>query len=747
MIVLVIKNPETYFANTQFYCTSENIKTEIYNDIQSGTFNPDAYQSIEKIQYDTDDYRQRRVGLYNEIQNYVYKGLPLRELFQWEGINLLQFISDHFFTSYTGLIDSLAHLAEVFKILQETKLFSDLHFIGHINESEQELLNKIKCLLTVPVSLTVLKEPVVQYNRKSNVSQQDIMNVLSSYPQPDEQLKGKVLLFTNPRNQRVDSSGRAFEVFYEGLSGFFNEIGEEPCRLIRDGFEHRLSDELSSEGVKGYIDQQMNTYSYLGFPLFSLHFATGNEFPDFKKYLNTYLELVKELVKLPDFIKLFDWGQLNLLVAVPNLWINLFTSGLVAVVPTLVRMQRLISFIQPKAVFCTVEYDWLARAVIVAAQQRNIPTFGLQHGKIFNSSDVYYYNNTSYDNTLKHTVPRYTMVWGDYFKQLLTTRNDYPNESVVNAGCDWRLFNVDEGFNEYKVWPDTEKKRLLFLPSLEYPVLLLNKIVELFPSSTWQILIKPHQADKEYDAAHNFFSAHGYSIMVEKSVLHECIKSSDLVLTALSSSVVQEVLFHKKRLITFKLNNLDHDEYSGMQTFLPDILALKSIDTTILDDKPWEFQEIRIMLDNAGYGNVNKDTFTQQMVTLWETIFPDDANERSVKTVSKDFNEQLNYMKSLVMDVPQGDMCVDQFNADTFSGELAQAIVLYNDRRFDESIDAVLSVLREKPDVWSGYFVLAQSFYQKGFPEKSIQILEGLIEECPEYYEAKDMLVSLRGLE
>ncbi len=745
MLVIVIKNPETYYANTQFFVAPTECEKEVCERIQSNSFNPSDFPNVEKIQFDTDEYRERRVQLYNGLQNFQYQGQPLRELFQWNGINLLQFISDHFFTSHTGLIDSLAHLIEVINIVKKTQSYSDLHFIGHLNENEQHVLEKYKSLTNVAIRTTFIKEPQSIHNTRSPLSQNDIFQTLLLFPKPDQSLCGKVLLFTNPRNQRIDSNGRAYEVFYEGFNDFFNQIGESPCRLIRDGFENRLDNNDSEDAVKKYIAQQMGEYSHLGFPLFSLHFASNNEFPDAEKYLGNFLTLVKKLVQLPEFITLFDWGELNLLAALPGLWVNLFTHGLVGVVPSLVRMRRLVAEIKPKAVFCTFENDWLARAIIVAAQQEGIPTFGLQHGKIFSASDIYYYNNTSYTNALKHTIPRFTFVWGEYFKNILTRKNDYPSESVVNVGCDWRVFNLDSGFNDHNIWLDLQKKRLLLLTGLESPEGLLSKIHSVFPPNEWQVLIKPHPADKEYRSACDYLKEKGYTVNVEYSVLHECIKSSDVVISPINSSVVQEVLFHKRPLVTFKLNNLDLAEYREMQSYIPDIESLESFELEQYAN-PWGISECKSLLDNAGYGSVSQRSFTEQLIELWGELFPN-SNQLNTGIVDKSaFYSQLQHMKDAIVDTRDNiKIAQTVINEELFSPDLKEAINLFNLKKYQESIATLLNAVREVPNFWEAYLLLSHNFYKQGYPDKAIEVLKELLKSQPEYTAAQYLLREIEG--
>ena len=205
---------------------------------------------------------------------------------------------------------------------------------------------------------------------------------------------------------------------------------------------------------------------------------------------------------------------------------------------------------------------------------------GIQHGLIPTDYPDYLFKEIrDKKNPLGNPIPDVTLVFGEYYKKILTEIGRYPKEKIV-------IFGNSTYFNFEKIKQMLDKKTILEKNNLE------NKKIILFPLSMrfyyfgnspdrilldalFQnlknkddviVLIRPHPGDKfDQETLSKFYPSKNF--IISKNSLFEDIFVTDMVVILPISSVSSEVPIFEKPLI---LVNIEKDK------------SIKSIDDAYL---------------------------------------------------------------------------------------------------------------------------------------------------------------------
>ncbi len=94
---------------------------------------------------------------------------------------------------------------------------------------------------------------------------------------------------------------------------------------------------------------------------------------------------------------------------------------------------------QPDLLLLVNEYGIFERALLIAGKKKDIPTVAIQHGNISRYSNGYIFakDEISQDGGIKSPfcpIPDKTLVFGEYYKDVLTQSSAYPSKSVSVTG-------------------------------------------------------------------------------------------------------------------------------------------------------------------------------------------------------------------------------------------------------------------------------------------------------------------------
>jgi len=224
--------------------------------------------------------------------------------------------------------------------------------------------------------------------------------------------------------------------------------------------------------------------------------------------------------------------------------------------------------IKPKAIIQVYETGTYAKAFEIVAKKLEIKTLAIQHGLIPTDFPEYICKEIKNKKfPLGNFIPDKTLVYGKYYKKILTEIGTYPEEKVQVIGhptyFDFektkKLFNKKEikkknGFNNEKIILFPLSMRFFYIQNSPDRI-LLNTLFEGFKHShDVKILVRPHPGDKlDQDTLKNFFPTNNF--IISKNTLFEDIIMSDIVVILPISSVSSEIPIFEKPLLLVNVAN------------------------------------------------------------------------------------------------------------------------------------------------------------------------------------------------
>lgn len=230
--------------------------------------------------------------------------------------------------------------------------------------------------------------------------------------------------------------------------------------------------------------------------------------------------------------------------------------------------------INPDLIILSSEYGRRQRALLIASQQKKIPSIAIQHGIIHEYHKGYNYNNkqTTTDvikENLKCPIPSVTAVYGEYQKDILIYHGSYPEESVIITGQP-RYDKFIDRIKEKKDPSESNNIILLWACQLMDFSLIQNKeniesilyVVEQVPKL--KVIIKPHPRDSEKDIRllMNIIKNNKSVEIVSKYInFLTLIPRCDMVLIRTSTTGMESIALNKPLIVFDLIGDAKEYEY------------------------------------------------------------------------------------------------------------------------------------------------------------------------------------------
>jgi hypothetical protein len=238
--------------------------------------------------------------------------------------------------------------------------------------------------------------------------------------------------------------------------------------------------------------------------------------------------------------------------------------------------EEAVSRVMPKAILISCEYCTGGRMATMVGNKGGIATIALQHGVITNTSTAYVYDRSESPtlplNVNSRPLPRYTLVYGSIYRDILVKESIYPADSVAITGQPrYDVFSsADERYSRldfFRKMGLDPKKKLIFcttdgLPEsrVEKNAYGLFKVAKSMENSV-QLLIKPHPNNMDRDLYFRIKDELGVDALIESNLnLYEAIYSSDVVVTWFSTTAVEAILLNRPVIV---LNLTSEPDYTG----------------------------------------------------------------------------------------------------------------------------------------------------------------------------------------
>lgn len=243
------------------------------------------------------------------------------------------------------------------------------------------------------------------------------------------------------------------------------------------------------------------------------------------------------------------------------------------------------------------------KSILDAAKFNNIKTIGIQHGSIHNLHPAYIYGE---EDTRYRPFPDLTLLWGNYFRELLLRSSAYKEDQLGVIG----QLRLDSLFTtEFKENDRSEryfeksKTSVLFASQPQRdPYLRKQAAVDVMSAckglENTELIIKIHpNEEKEYYKAIADSLSADVKILKYEANLYHLLERSDVVITCFST-VGAEAIFLRKPLII-----LDHLEQDVLG-YIAKGVALKAVTANDLSKCITTLIDTQFAVDKQAY-----DTF------------------------------------------------------------------------------------------------------------------------------------------
>lgn len=248
------------------------------------------------------------------------------------------------------------------------------------------------------------------------------------------------------------------------------------------------------------------------------------------------------------------------------------------------------------------------KSIFDAARDLGIITIGIQHGSIHSLHPAYIFAK---EDTALNTIPDYTMVWGEYSKDMLTQKSNYNESRVIVIGQP-RTDYISEKLQEENLLVsklrDTKKKIVLFATQPQRDENLRRstaadviKCCDQLEDVVLVLKIHPVEDVSYYEQIISDSKVKNKVYIVKNEIdLYQSLNMANLVITCFST-VGGEAAILRKPLITVDYLDQDVQEYAKMN------VAVK------VTDKKMLFEAMKSILeDPSGAVQFDHDNFIEQ---------------------------------------------------------------------------------------------------------------------------------------
>ena len=561
------------------------------------------------LTFDT-DYSKTN-NLFNDIQSIKISGKNIFEFTHFDGINMWQFMPSYIwpvFFKTVGYIDLIKFLIEKYQP-SELRYFSAEHCtapllegaIKSIGETYEIPVNRVFESLPVEISKFFPSRLWEMYYVSIKIKNNYIIfgiaelythlikkNFTKKFTYVRNDLNGKkILCATLGKRHWVPIPGsdnvKFDEQFYPFISVFrtkgYSKFIFVDCLDLPRYLLQKRNDEK-----KGIV---WNRYSdYLQNGNVAHHLA--------KKHFSMLWEKLKIDV---DFQKNFCYDGIPLFPALYNEFQSAFLILMPDCVKNLSISKNMLERECPDAVIVTYETGPWERALVIESGIKGIPSIGLQHGTIHDNHYDYMHSSISanpIENPNAFIIPTITCVWGEFWKNNLTKKGHYAEDSIRITG-NWRYDRINEIKNSVngdiikKDLKISSEKKVIGILTANLDILSCINIcldaISFFPD--YIPLIKLHAVD-DADTVRNLITKLGYpeNTLFEGN-LYEFLIISDIIISQYSTAISEAILMDKNVILVNFTNFKMPDEIITRKIFIivekPELLS-KAINNLINDD-------------------------------------------------------------------------------------------------------------------------------------------------------------------
>jgi CDP-Glycerol:Poly(glycerophosphate) glycerophosphotransferase len=274
-------------------------------------------------------------------------------------------------------------------------------------------------------------------------------------------------------------------------------------------------------------------------------------------------------------------------------------------ITTIELAKQLLKRLQPVSILMPYETGPYALAFIIAATELGIKTVGLQHGIIRPKDPDYLTDGHRTEiNSLGHPVPNRMLVFGEYYRDLLSMEFSYPPQSLLVVGHPGydkleTLQKADQASIRRKLNLSANKATILVATSMyqkrygseDYDISMLENTIKSWrDSNNIQLIIKPHPREDASIIERMLVDKQaGQNFSLSTAPIQQLILACDIFLTVMTTAVLEAMAFEKPIVMFQPFTNHAIDvlgviESGSALTAVPENLR-QVVDTAIQSDK------------------------------------------------------------------------------------------------------------------------------------------------------------------
>jgi len=239
---------------------------------------------------------------------------------------------------------------------------------------------------------------------------------------------------------------------------------------------------------------------------------------------------------------------------------------------TIEKFEYFLKKTRPKVIIQLYETGPYAKAIEISAQKLGIKTIGIQHGLIPSDYPDYMFKEVKgKKDPFGNIIPDLTLVFGDYYKKLLTEKGSYPKDKVSVLGHP-EYFQIDKikkiiKRNDLQRQYDFQDKKVILVPLVArlstitnnpYKI-ILDSLYNNLKENNYIILVRPHPGDKfTQKELQKLYPTKNF--VISETSLIEDILLSNVVVTNMGSTVSTEAILFDRPVLLVDLSSKDHDE-------------------------------------------------------------------------------------------------------------------------------------------------------------------------------------------
>ena len=221
--------------------------------------------------------------------------------------------------------------------------------------------------------------------------------------------------------------------------------------------------------------------------------------------------------------------------------------------------KKLFDHFDPKLTLLTYETGIFQRAAIKESSQRDIPSFGLQHGMIF--SNHYDYTPlpiTQQNDPWAFNIPNIMFVWGMFWKNVLLKFNTYLDDNIVISG---NLQDVETP----KILKSQFRtsKNILLLTNCIQTLEFLTKVKGVLSTfKNINLVHRPHPSEVDHTDLWKTLD-----IKQSKGTLGESFDKADIIISPLSTIIIDALRYRKPAILFHHTKEKGWEDFKSIKGF------------------------------------------------------------------------------------------------------------------------------------------------------------------------------------